>query len=199
VDNLAPADENRLVGVSTFIPTPTCDFLMQTFGTLIGQTAPFSDFNGVGIGSTRWSLERATDTTVAIRLNMFSVPAISGDFRLRVEETTLYNPAWSTFGTFETFYSCTNTTNNSFLDATLRLFNTAGTQVGTFTFSDVPAGGAVSTNTELLGVANSLNGSATLTHNGPPGAFLCEAAIANLATAPNVIMQVKFTTSRQQR
>jgi len=147
------------------------------------ETAPLTD----GDGGTAIAI-RPTTTTTAFK-QLFGTDG--GSFRIRVEETTLFNPAWSTFGTFETFYSCINVTDSGTLDATLRLFNTAGAEVGSFNFDNIPAGGTVSTNTGTLGVADG-NGSATLTHNGPPGGIICEAAIADFATAPRVIQPVKF-------
>ena len=115
---------------------------------------------------------------------------------ITVSDTTLFNPAWSTFGTFETFYSIVNTTRAT-LNTTLKLFDTTGTEVASFDFTNIPAGGTVSTNTSALGVANNLNGSATLTHDGPPGAIIAEAAIANFAVTPNIIQPVKFEPVRQ--
>ena len=115
---------------------------------------------------------------------------------ITVADTTLFNSAWSTFGTFETFYSIVNTTRAT-LNTTLKLFDTTGTEVASFDFTNIPAGGTVSTNTSALGVANNLNGSATLTHDGPPGAVIAEAAIANFAVTPNIIQPVKFETVRQ--
>lgn len=135
----------------------------------------------------RSHLVSASNQDVFFRLN-----GDAGSFAVRVLETTLFNPAWSTFGTFETFYSCTNATANQILSATLKIFNTAGAEVGSFAFNNIAAGATVSTNTGTLGVANNLNGSATLTHNGTPGAIICEAAIANFSVAPGVIQPVKF-------
>ena len=37
-----------------------------------------------------------------------------------------------------------------------------------------------------------MNGSATLTHDGPPGAVIVEAAIANFTVTPSIIQPVKF-------
>jgi len=172
---------------------------------LMGNLIPSADTTGaspqvLSVVGRRLSITPAVSNTYIIR---FTNNSTLGDhvFTGVVEETTLFNPAWSTFGTFETFYSCTNTTTTGTLDAILKLFDTTGAEVASFDFTDLPAGGTVSRNTgsTSLNVANGLNGSATLVHNGPPGAFLCEAAIADFATAPRVIQPVKFEPTRQMR
>jgi len=205
-ENLSPTDEQAFVGVVSWTMTPlspSCDNLfplgaVHTSAVTTSTTIPDSAAGDLSAGSARVSFI----STQEVNLLFVSTSPSSGTpgrFRVRVEETTLFSPAWSTFGTFETYYSCVNTTNDGTIDAILRLIDTTGAEVATFNFTDIPAGGTVSTNTEALGVANSLNGSATWAHNGPPGAFICQAAIANFQVVPNLIQPVQFDTARQMR
>src|SRR5262249_51517241 len=71
-------------------------------------------------------------------------------FSFAWSETTLYSPAWSTNGTFDTYYSFQNTT-GAMLNGTLTLLDGTGTVLST-TAIPVPAGQTASTNTSSLGV-----------------------------------------------
>lgn len=114
----------------------------------------------------------------------------TSEYTIQFFDTTLINPAWSSFGSFETFYSIHNT-GSSTINGTLTLFDTAGTQVVSVPIIVAP-GLTVSTNTDAEGVADNLNGAARFTHDGSPGDIIAEAAIASFAVAPGVIQPVKF-------
>jgi uncharacterized repeat protein (TIGR01451 family) len=118
-------------------------------------------------------------------------------YSFSVTDTTLYSPAWSTNGTFDTFYSFQNTTGAA-VTGTLTLLDTAGAVLNSFPVS-VPAGQTSSTNTLSLAVARNRTGTARFAHDGPPGAVLAEAAIANFSITPNYIQPVKFQTVREAR
>jgi uncharacterized repeat protein (TIGR01451 family) len=118
-------------------------------------------------------------------------------FSFSWSDTAMYSPAWSTNGGFDTFYAFQNTTATT-LTGTLELLDTAGAVVGTFAVS-APAGQSVSTNTTAFGVARNRTGTARFTHNGPPGAFVLEAAIANFAINPAYVQPVKFVAVRESR
>ena len=70
--------------------------------------------------------------------------------------------------------------------------------VQTFPVS-VPAGQTVGTNTSAMGVPRSQTGTAKFTHNGPPGAFVLESAIANFNISPAYVQPVKFQPVRDAR
>jgi len=112
-------------------------------------------------------------------------------------DTTMYSPAWSTNGTFNTFYSFQNTTTAS-LNGTLTLLDTAGAVLSTV-MVPIPAGQTVATNTQALGSARNRTGTARFTHDGPPGAVVAEAAIANFAISPAYVQPVKFQAVREAR
>jgi len=112
-------------------------------------------------------------------------------------DTTMYSPAWSTNGSFETFYSLQNSTGAT-LRGTLTLFDTAGSVLSS---SDVvvPPGQTLATNTASLGVPRNRTGTVRLTHDGPPGAMVAEGVIANFSLAPAYVQPVKFEAVRQAR
>ena len=109
----------------------------------------------------------------------------------------MYSPAWSTNGSFQTFYSLQNSTGAT-LHGTLTLFDTAGSVLSS---SDVvvPPGQTLATNTASLDVPRNRTGTARLTHDGPPGAIVAEAVIANFSLSPAYVQPVKFEAVRQAR
>lgn len=124
---------------------------------------------------------------------------VGGEFRVRVEETTLYSPAWSTrFGAI-TYWAIQNTINEQ-LFGTLVLLNAAGGIVlkvdlpPTAPFN-IPAGGSYTADTQSLGVGTNQSGSAVFFHNGPPGAVQIQAEVRRL----QVVEPVSFQTKSQFR
>jgi uncharacterized repeat protein (TIGR01451 family) len=113
-------------------------------------------------------------------------------------ETTMYSPAWSTNGSFDTFYSFLNTTNTN-LSGTLTFLDTTGAVVASFPISAGAGLQTTATNTLALGVARNRTGTAKFTHNGPPGSLVLEAAIANFAISPAYVQPVKFLPQREAR
>ena len=112
-------------------------------------------------------------------------------------DTTLFSPAWSTNGSFDTFYSFQNTTSAD-IHGTLTLLDATGTLQGNFNLT-IPAGQTVGMNTASLGVTRNRTGTAKFTHDGPPGALSPEAAIANFTLSPAYVQSVKFQTVREAR
>jgi hypothetical protein len=115
-----------------------------------------------------------------------------------VSETTLYNPLWSTFGGFETFYRIQNTTNED-INVTLTLVNDGGTAVANTTLA-VPAGATAptrNTGPSGLNVPDNQAGQAILTHDGPPGAIQADGFLGNFSVFPPVVLPIKITTARE--
>jgi hypothetical protein len=112
-------------------------------------------------------------------------------------DTTMFSPAWSTNGSYATYYSFFNTTNSS-ITGTLTLTTSAGGAAGTTTLVVLP-GQTAATNTVALGTPANQAGTAKFTHNGPPGAILVESDIANFALSTPYIQPVKFTATRDVR
>ena len=109
----------------------------------------------------------------------------------------MYSPAWTTNGTFDTYYSFQNTTGAP-VSGTLTLSDGTGTVLSTFGLS-IPAGQTASTNTASIGVPRGRTGTAKFTHDGPPGAVVAEAAIANFSYNPAYVQPVKFQAVRERR
>jgi hypothetical protein len=125
-----------------------------------------------------------------------------GEFRVRIEETTLYSPAWTTNGTFDTYWRIQNTTNEA-LFGTLVLLDSGGATVMSVDLppgggNRLPPGGSYATNTRSLGVPRNHVGSAVFFHNGPPGAVQIKADIA-IFSGQLVSQQVSFQTKSQIR
>ena len=118
-------------------------------------------------------------------------------YTFSLSETTLFSTAWSTSGSFDTYYSFQNTTGAA-LDGTLTLLDTTGAILSTVGLS-IPAGQTASTSTSSLMVARSTTGTARFTHNGPPGAILAQAAIANFTMSPAYVQPVTFQPVREAR
>ena len=114
-----------------------------------------------------------------------------------VAETTMFSPTWSTLGTYDTYYSFQNTT-PVIIHGFLTLRDAAGNLVASGP-ANVPAGGTLFGNTSSLAVARGRTGTATLVHDGPPGAIVVAAAVANFTFAHPYIQPVKFDAVRQVR
>jgi hypothetical protein len=163
-----------------------CGTAVTTTNT--GATDP-GDLNGERRSFT------ATTVQTLFSLNNATVNPITYSFT--VSDTTMFSPAWSTNGTFDSFYSFLNTTGGTVM-GTLTLFNTVGVQVGTPTNFTISPNNTASTNSQLLLAPRNSSGTAKFTHNGPPGAILAEAAIANFTITPTPYFQaVKFGPTRE--
>ena len=76
------------------------------------------------------------------------------------------------------------------------MLDATGAVLSTFNLS-IPAGETTSTNTVALAVARNRTGWARFTHNGPPGAIVAEAAIANFSLNPAYVQPVRFQAVRE--
>jgi hypothetical protein len=131
------------------------------------------------------------------RMRLVNSAASAASFVMSVAETTLFSPAWSTSGNFETYYSFQNTTGAT-LNGSLRLLDPAGITLATMPVV-VPPGATAGLNTATMGVTRNRVGTARFTHDGPPGAFIAEAAIGNFALSRPYIQPVKFAAVREAR
>ena len=118
-------------------------------------TAPSTNFYVFRVGNTS-----ATAVTVQVS----------------VTETSLYSPAWSTNGSYDT----------------------SGAGVTTTPLS-IPPGATASTNTSALGTQRNTSGTAKFTHDCSPGAFLAEAAIASFSISPPYFQFVHFEGTREAK
>jgi hypothetical protein len=138
--------------------------------------------------------------TATATAHRFSVQRTAGStipYSFLASDTTLFSPAWSTNGVYDTFYSFQNTTGAT-INGTLTLFDTTGAQLTSFPLT-INANQTTSTNTAALVVTRNKTGTARFSHNGPAGAILAEAAIASFAISPPYVQTVKFSAVRDVR
>jgi hypothetical protein len=144
----------------------------------------------------RGSFTASSTNFYVLRIGNTSATAVT--ISVSVSETTLFSPAWSTNGSYDTFYSLQNTTRST-CNGTLTLYDTSGTAVSTAPLS-IPSAATASTNTSTLGTTRNAAGTAKFTHDCPPGAFLGEAAIANFSISPTPYFQfVHFEGTREAK
>jgi len=180
----------------------------------LGTLTPFSGDDGCSGSSTMAYRETASidpGSGAASRRISFTAAGTSTFFRARLDngagpsmpisfswsDTTLFSPAWSTNGSFDTYYSLQNTTGAA-MTGKLTLFDASGAELSTFPVS-IPAGQTASVNTASLAVTRNRTGTAKLSHDGPPGAVVAEAVIANFSISPAYVQPVKFQAVREGR
>ena len=169
-------------GTLTVYSDGACSTVLSTTSTVSDD--PQDDFNMQRVSFT------IAPTGGQIRFTLANSSGAGISYSFSATDTTLFSTRWSTFSGFYTSYGFTNTTGTA-LSVTLTLTDTAGTVVGTSTLP-IPAGRVVYTSTTALGVAANDAGSATLTYNGPPGAILADAILANFTTSPPTTLISKF-------
>lgn len=153
----------------------------------------------------RVTLIASADADTVFRILQFASsptrPLGGADFRVRVEETTLFSPYWSTLGGGVTYYRIHNTTHST-CSVTLSLRTDA---------NGTPAGGTSTTTFSLAGnhsvtrttgvtdlhIGNGQVGHATLLHDCTPGAIQVDAFVAN--RTGTVQVPVTMAPARQQR
>jgi hypothetical protein len=180
-------------------PAPTVTVRQDTDGcgasTLVTADRRFTE-PVMRSGGSRLSFVTTNNPPGPLRISIQNDTGATQTYTLVVNETTLFSTAWSTIGTYDSFYSLYNTTNST-CHGTLRLFTTAGSTV---TEAPVTIGSwaTVSTNTRALGTPRDSGGTATFTHDCPAGGVLAEAAIANFTITPTPYFQgVKFQPTRE--
>lgn len=147
-------------------------------------------------GATRISFTATgVETFFRAKLDNNAGPPVA--FSYRLSDTTLYSPAWSTNGSYDTFYSFQNTTNAA-LHGVLSFFLTDGGLEGLIPVT-IPPGQTLSTNTAALARTRNRAGTVSLAHDGPPGSIVAEAAIANYSLGPAYVQPVKFQAVREAR
>jgi hypothetical protein len=176
----------------TLVTSYSADCTTPAAGTTVTiGTDPRADFS-----SSRVSFTPPGTAAQQVRFSLANSSGSAVNYSFSVSDTTLFSTAWSTNGSYDSFYSLYNTTNST-CSGTLTLFNTSGTAVTTAPVT-ITSGATTSTNTSTLGTVRNSVGTAKLTHNCPPGAILAEAAIANFSISPTPYFQfVHFQPTRE--
>jgi hypothetical protein len=166
--------------------------------TQIEPTVIPSGLNPGGIGGlpsgSRFSIT-AAGNQIFVKIDN-ATGGTPSNYSISASETTLYSPAWTTNGTFDTFYSMQNTTTSP-INGVLTLLASGGGM--TTVPIMIPADDIFGTNTASLGVMRNKVGRARFSHDGPPGAVVIKANQANFATSPPFIELVPFTEVRGVR
>lgn len=149
---------------------------------------------GEPAGAMRLSF-KATGVNPFFRASLANGAGVPYTFSL--SDTTRFSAAWSTNGAFDTFYAIENTTGDT-VNGTLTLFDLTGAAVTTLSVS-IPGGAKANAVTVSLGTPRNKTGTARFTHDGPPGAILIEAAIANFTLANPYVQPVHFDAVRETR
>lgn len=162
---------------------------------------PVSYDDVAGVGAARVALLSPGDVTLFFAVNGHINAANASQFRVRVEETTLFNPLWTTEGGMETAYQIYNTTAHACsvrLDLRTNSNGPAPGGPGAVTFT-LAANQSVarSTGGVDLHVASNRTGHATIGHDCPPGAIQVDAHAAS--PSGNRTVPLKVTLARQQR
>lgn len=187
VENASPTDEQTTVFISFAPVAGPCNgtpvSVTDTSATEPPSLAPPS------VGAQRWSWQASANTVLWFPVFTGATP---GSFRIRVVETTLINPRWSTFGGFYTSWGLRNNSNVT-VNSTLTILDAAGGVVTTASFAILP-GQVVFRDTRPTDLNLSPNqaGSALFTHDGPPGAITADAFLVNENSVPSVVVAAKF-------
>jgi len=172
-------DYEFLRRTETIDPAPA-DFLFSGQGVRPYYRASFYGLHG-GVGYADFRIGNTLANPVAVVVS--------------VTETTMFSPAWSTNGSYDTYYSLQNTTNDVCFAALILL-----APDGTYTVSTgatIPPGRTAALNTVTMNAPRNRTGTAKVLHDCPPGGILAAAAIANFTISPTPYYQgVKFEPVR---
>jgi len=203
LENLTPGDQQGEIAAGIFDacggsePASVNEFL--DFQEPVGTRGTGPGEPGLAVGAAREAIKVSAngELFVAVQDINTSNPA---HFRVRVEETTLFNPLWSTDDGFSTHYRLYNTTNRPCsVTLDLRTDNNGapagGSSSVTFTLA---ANNSVTRRTGPadLAVSAGQTGHATIAHDCTPGAILADAFLAH---AGGRVVPLKITSARQQR
>lgn len=192
VGNSYSAEFHNTLGPA--IQTPGTLTLYADGGCTVGITP--TSTSGIDPGDVNGVRVSFTATTAQTLFGLENTSGGPVSYSFSVSDTTLYSSTWSTYDGFNSFYSFLNTTGGA-ITGILTLYDTSGATVATSSFTINP-NAAARTNTAVLGIARNTTGTAKFTHDGPPGAMLAEAAIANFSsTSAPYIQSVRFVSVRE--
>ena len=150
--------------------SPTIQLLASDCNTPVASTPVTNvDPDLSGGFSARASWIQESDATLYIQVtNPDQINAYT--YQIRVTDTTLFNPRWTTYSGYETSWGLTNTTSTS-INGTLTVFDVSGTVLQTLP-ETIGANLAVFVFATQKGVPTNHAGSATFAYVGPPGSIL---------------------------
>ncbi len=128
---------------------------------------------------------------------ILNLDSVNGYFyNIRIVDTTLYNPRWSTWSGFGSTWGFNNTTGAS-ISGTFSIYDGSGSVLKTVSVT-VPAGKAkfYSSGPSDLNLPNNIAGSAMFAYVGPPGALQVDAYMLN--GSGTVVIPTKFEPRNAQ-
>jgi hypothetical protein len=196
LENLTPANQQPEIAITGVYDA--CGGSPVSANDLADMQEPVS-LDPSFVGATRQALKAPSNAVLFFFVSHIDV-SNAARFRVRVEETTLFNPVWSTENGLETRYRLYNTTNRSCsVTLDLRTDNNGvpNGPAGSVTFN-LAANSSVSRLTGVgdLDLQEGQTGHATIAHDCTPGAILADAF---LASRGGCALPVKIMTARQQR
>jgi hypothetical protein len=156
----------------TFAVSPLIQLLASDCSTTVSSTNVTNvDPDLSGGFSSRISWVQSSDATLHVSLTN---PDQNNSYiyYIRVTDTTLYNPRWSTSGGFNTSWGFTNTTSTD-ISGTLTIINSDGTVLKTVN-GTFKAGVGTFYSATGEGIQAGLFGNAVFTYIGPAGAILAD-------------------------
>lgn len=181
-----------VTGVTPFAPVINDAVNCPTTTSAAGVVSTTVNEPRVNQGA-RWAIIGTNPSTVALRVRV-----VGQRFKASVSETTLFNPSWSTYGSFASQWSLQNTSSTALTGVLTLSESLGGTTVYTKSIT-LPANSTtfVTTADQFVNgpVAANRGGSATFAHVGPPGSVLGDAYLMG----PNLSMIVPsiFKTARE--
>src|SRR6266536_374496 len=181
LENLTSPDQQGEVGVTSV--SSDCSGTLVAFNDTADFFEPVSYDSNAGVGAARVAFKSTANQTLffpVIQLNTSN----GAQFRIRVEETTLVSPLWSTAAGAETVYRLYNTTtNNGSCSVTLDLRrddNSPGLGGSSAVTFSLGSNRSVTRQTGAsdMNLAPGQTGHATVSHDCPPGAVQVEAYVS---------------------
>jgi hypothetical protein len=205
LENLEPGDEQTAATIAMVAVHDGCG--SDGSGGAFLPTSEFSDIqepasmDNFAVGAGRVALRVGSDVSAFFSVGHINDSSSPIRFRVRVEETTLYNPYWTTASGLQSSFHLYNTTNRP-CSVTLDLRTTGNAtpagSAGAVTFT-LNANTSAERHTGLfdLHIASGQMGHATIAHDCTPGAVLVDAFASNAFGTR--LLPLKVTGARQQR
>jgi hypothetical protein len=174
---------------------PAIQLLASNCSTQVQSTNVTSvdpDLSGGFAGRISWI--QASAASIHIALNNPD-QANGYTFVIRVTDTTLFNPRWSTYSGYSTSWGLTNTTPTD-LNGTMTVYDSTGSVLATHA-TTLKAAQPNFLDTGGLGVPNNHAGYAGFAYIGPPGAIVGDGFM--IAPSGNPIIPVLFETKHSYR
>jgi hypothetical protein len=198
LENLTPPDQQAEIAVMEILDA--CGGVPVPISDVADSVEPVSYDSVAGVGAARVALLSPGNVTLFFAVNGHINTANASQFRVRVEETTLFNPLWTTGG-MQTFYQIYNTTTHACsvrLDLRTNSNGPAPGGPGAVTFT-LAGNRSLTRHTGFsdLHVAPDRTGHASIAHDCPPGAIQVDAYASN--GSGNRTLPLKVTPARQPR